>query len=139
MALARPTSAAMADSADLRAVLADLGRQEAARTAVVTYRSDMRGSARWLKDATGEDFAAAAIAPADVRDGKDFLQATRGRARATINRRPAARRKLLQWAVGEGRVTEPPTTSIKGSRASRASPGPGEARRRSPDPRGREG
>jgi site-specific recombinase XerD len=99
---------------DLDDFLADLARQEAAKKTVANYRSDLRGFARWLKDATGEDFAAAAITPTDVRDYKGFLQTTQGRAPATINRRLAALRTFFRWAIGAGRVGEDPTLQVRG-------------------------
>jgi site-specific recombinase XerD len=114
MAFYRSTPHPFIDSADLDDFLADLGRQEAAKKTIVNYRSDLVSFARWLKDSTGEDFAAAAVTPTDVRDYKAFLQTNQGCTPATINRRLAALRKFFQWAVGDGRVAENPTTQVKG-------------------------
>lgn len=114
MAFSRSIPRPLIDGEDLHAFLADLERQEAARKTVVNYRSDLLGFARWLKDSTGEEFSAAAITPTDVRDYKSFLQTTQRCTPATINRRLAALRKFFQWATGTGRVSENPTTRVKG-------------------------
>jgi site-specific recombinase XerD len=108
------TRSAPIANVDLTAFLVELARQEAAKKTIVNYRSDLLSFARWFHDATGEEFAAAAVTPTDIRDYKAFLQTTRGCAPATVNRRLAALRKFFQWAVSDGSSSENPTLSIKG-------------------------
>ena len=107
---------------DLIAFVADLRRQEVAAKTVASYQSDLTGFARWFTDSTGEDFAAAAVTPTDVRDYKAHLRTIRRRQAATVNRRLAALRRFFGWAKATGRIRELPTEGVTGVPSAPRSP-----------------
>src|SRR3954453_10245206 len=102
--------------------LTDLQRQEASPLTRRNYASDLDSFARWFRTSLGEELAAKAITPTDIREYRSFLLNVQGRKAATVNRRLAAIRKFCQWAHGTGRIRELPTEGVKGVASSPTAP-----------------
>jgi integrase/recombinase XerC len=94
--------------------LARLVQEEAAAKTIANYRSDLSLFARWFRETTGEEFAAAAVTPTDLRDYRSFLVTTKQSSPATVNRHLAALKRFFRFAHAMGWVTEDPTTVVKG-------------------------
>jgi integrase/recombinase XerD len=110
------------DYPDIAAFVAELGRQGMAAKTITTYTSDLVSFARWFADSTGEAFRAASVTPSDILDYKAHLRTVQRRQAATVNRRLAALRKFFLWAQGTGRITDVPTTAVKGVPAAPRAP-----------------
>src|ERR671927_757004 len=102
--------------------LTGLAREEAAAKTIANYRSDLGLSARRFRDTAGEDFAAQAVTPTDLRDYRAFLQTHKRAAPATINRHLAALKRFFRFALAKGWVNEDPTTVVKGVRQDQVAP-----------------
>lgn len=100
----------------------DLKRQEAAPKTVTNYRSDLVCFARWFRDSTPEPFSPGNITATDIRTYKSYLQTVAGCAPATINRRLAALRKFLHWAMAAKQVSENPAIAVKGVKSPQRGP-----------------
>jgi integrase/recombinase XerD len=94
--------------------LTRLAQEEAAAKTVANYKSDLGLFARWFRDTTGEDFAAAAITPTDLREYRSYLLTTKRSSPATVNRHLAALKRFFRFAQATGWVTEDPTLVVKG-------------------------
>jgi site-specific recombinase XerD len=98
--------------ADITAFLTDLARTTRAEKTWRAYRSDLGLFAQWLTQTTGDPFAAKTLTRVDVRDYKQHLLASQGRAAATVNRRLAAIRAFCAWARRQGLMADDPTEGI---------------------------
>jgi site-specific recombinase XerD len=107
---------------DIEAFVAEPRRQDASPATVRNYAADLNAFARWFRDALGEDFAARAVTPTDLREYRGFLRAVEHKQAATINRRLAALRKFFAWAKATGKIAELPTEQVKGVPASPRTP-----------------
>src|SRR4029453_10689235 len=76
--------------------LARLAQEEAAVKTIANYKSDLGLFARWFRDTTGEEFAAAAVTPTDLRDYRSSLLTAK------------------QSSPAQGWVPEDPTAAVKG-------------------------
>jgi integrase/recombinase XerC len=94
--------------------LSRLTHEEAAAKTVANYRSDLSLFARWFRDTTGEDFAAAAVTPTDLREYRAFLLTHKQSSPATVNRHLAALKRFFRYALAVGWVGEDPTSVVKG-------------------------
>jgi integrase/recombinase XerD len=94
--------------------LTRLAQEEAAAKTVANYKSDLGLFARWFRDTTGEDFAAAAVTPTDLRDYRAFLLTAKRSSPATVNRHLAALKRFFRYALAMGWVAEDPTAVVKG-------------------------
>lgn len=79
------------------------------------YLADLRAFAQWFEQVNGEPLTPAAVTPTDVRAYRRWLQ-RQGRKAATVNRRLAAVRAWLAWAVGEGIIQSNPADEVQGVR-----------------------
>src|SRR5262249_35055068 len=102
--------------------LARLAQEEAAAKTIANYQSDLGLFARWFRDSTGEEFAAAAVTPTDLRDYRSYLLTTKPASPATVNRHLAALKRFFRYAHAQGWVTEDPTTAVKGIQQVQVSP-----------------
>lgn len=107
-----PTVAGTDQPADITAFLTDLAKSAKGEQTFRAYRSDLNLFARWLTSTTGDPFAAKNLTRIDVRDYKQFLLATQGRAAATVNRRLAALRAFTAWARRQQLLADDPTAGI---------------------------
>src|ERR671935_1472609 len=107
---------------DITAFLAELRRVGMAEKTIATYATDCTMFARWFSDSTGEPFRATSVTPTDILDYKAHLRTVQRRQAATVNRRLAALRKFFLWAQATGRITEVPTSSVKGVSAAPRAP-----------------
>ena len=98
----------------MRLFLAELLRQELAAKTLISYRCDLVAFAAWFPMTAGQSFSAAAVAPTDIRQYRQYLQTVARRTPATINRHLATLRKFFVWAKGTGLVHDNPTEAIKG-------------------------
>src|SRR5215218_7575306 len=96
--------------------VARLAQEEAAAKTIANYQSDLSLFARWFRDTVGEDFAAAAVTPTDLRDYRSFLLTTKQSSPATVNRHLAALKRFFRYALAMGWVDEDPTAGVKGVR-----------------------
>jgi site-specific recombinase XerD len=94
--------------------LGRLVEEEAAAKTVANYKSDLSLFARWFRDTTGEEFAAAAATPTDLRDYRAYLLTTKQSSPATVNRHLAALKRFFRYALAMSWVTEDPTAAVKG-------------------------
>jgi integrase/recombinase XerD len=102
--------------------LGRLTQEEAAPKTVANYKSDLQLFARWFRDSTGEEFAATAVTPTDLRDYRAFLLTTKQAAPATVNRHLAALKRFFRYALARGWVAEDPTLVVKGVQQVQVSP-----------------
>src|SRR5215216_1485890 len=94
--------------------LTRLVQEEAAAKTIANYKSDLGLFARWFGDTVGEDFAAAAVTPTDLRDYRSFLLTTKQASPATVNRHLAALKRFFRYAHALGWIAEDPTVAVKG-------------------------
>jgi site-specific recombinase XerD len=94
--------------------LARLAQEEAAAKTIANYRSDLSLFARWFRDTVGEEFAAAAVTPTDLREYRAYLLTTKQSSPATVNRHLAALKRFFRFAHAQDWVTEDPTAAVKG-------------------------
>src|SRR5215217_6049893 len=94
--------------------LSRLVQEEAAAKTVANYKSDLGLFARWFRDTTGEEFAAAAVTPTDLRDYRSYLLTTKQSSPATVNRHLAALKRFFRFAHAQHWVAEDPTRVVKG-------------------------
>lgn len=91
-----------------------LAHEEAAVKTVANYKIDLGLFARWVRETTGEDFAAAVVTPTDLRDYRSYLLTTKRSSPATVNRHLAALRRFFRFALAQSWVSEDPTAVVKG-------------------------
>ena len=99
---------------ELDQFLTRLAQEEAAAKTIANYQSDLSLFARWFRESTGEDFAAAAVTPTDLRDYRAYVLTTKQSSPATVNRHLAALKRFFRFAHAQGWVTEDPTAVVKG-------------------------
>ncbi len=89
--------------------------QDRSIATVVGYLADLRAFARWFTQTNGEAPTPEAVTPTDVREYRGWLQ-RRGLKAATVNRKLAALRAWLGWALGQGRIEANPAAQVRGVR-----------------------
>lgn len=115
--LGRPRAGTVLDPQDaaLRGVLSEHSRR--------AYAGDFRDFARWLHPEAGDQASITAadlisLTVDDIATYRDYLRQDQKRATATVNRRLAAIRKLLQAAVDRGLRAENPAKAVRGYKLS---------------------
>ncbi len=79
------------------------------------YVRDLGHFARWFEQTNGETLAPERVTPSDVREYRAWLL-RRGLRAATVNRKLAAVRAWLDWAVAQGQISENPARRVPGVR-----------------------
>ena len=77
------------------------------------YTGALRDFAAWFAQSNGERFTPAAITQADVRLYRQYLQANRKLAPATVNRHLAALRAFARWAQDAGLIAHNPVNGVR--------------------------
>lgn len=77
------------------------------------YLSDVQQFARWFEQNNSEKFNLPAITPTDIREYREFLQATEKRKASTVNRKLAALSALMRWALQTNQIAVDPTEHVK--------------------------
>jgi integrase/recombinase XerC len=98
---------------ELDAFLAALRGREASAYTIAAYQRDLTGFATWFADHVGTACTLLTITPTDVRDFRTALRDQEHRAPATVNRKLAALRSFLQWAITTGRRADNPVATVK--------------------------
>src|SRR5215213_5214529 len=86
---------------EIEQFLARLAQEEAAAKTVANYKSDLSLFARWFRDTTGEEFAAAAVTPTDLRDYRSYLLTTKQSSPATVQTSPKSPSKGWGTSVAD--------------------------------------
>lgn len=86
------------------------------------YLSDVRQLARWFEKSNHETFNLPAVTPTDIREYRQFLQATEKQKASTINRKLASLSALMRWAIHSGQISTDPTENVKSIKQSVLAP-----------------
>lgn len=104
---------------DFAAYLREKDRSE---STITGYLRDLRLFAQWFHETNREDLTPEAVTPLDVREYRDHLVNHRKQSGATVNRKLAAVRAWLDWAVEGGLIEINPAKNIKGVKLGRPQP-----------------
>jgi site-specific recombinase XerD len=96
--------------------------QDRSERTISGYLRDLRLFAGWFRSVNGEEPTPEAITPLDVREYRGYLLNVEKQAGSTINRKLAAVRAWLAWAVSEGEIEISPAQAIKGVRLEQPKP-----------------
>jgi site-specific recombinase XerD len=80
------------------------------------YEYDICLFARWFQQTNGQDLTPATITAIDLREYKQYMLLQQKAKPATINRRLAAIRIYVRWAMSEKIISQNPIENIKGVR-----------------------
>jgi integrase/recombinase XerC len=101
----------MNDLIDLGEFLLAQGRSE---HTISGYLSDISHFTSWFENTYDQTLTPQLITSADVHQYKHHLQTVHNAAAATVNRRLAALRAYIYWAINTGQIQHNPLTGIKG-------------------------
>ncbi|MCP4542436.1 MAG: tyrosine-type recombinase/integrase [Chloroflexi bacterium] len=90
-----------------------LEKQDSSPRTVSAYTADLAHFARWFTQTNGVPLTPEMVTPTDVREYRQWMQAVRGLAPATINRRIASLRAYATWARSTGLIAGDPTEGVK--------------------------
>ncbi|MCJ7662084.1 MAG: tyrosine-type recombinase/integrase [Anaerolineales bacterium] len=109
----------MSDFTDLGDFLSAQGRSE---HTISGYLSDIAHFSSWFEITNGEHLTPQGLTSSDVQQYKLYLQTVQNAAAATINRRLAAIRAYIFWAINSGKIRHTPLIGIKGVGEQKNSP-----------------
>jgi site-specific recombinase XerD len=90
-----------------------LMRSDLASTTIVNYLADMRTFARWHTEVRGVESSLWTLTRDDIQEYCHYMQAKKGWAPATINRRLQAVRKFYSFAMDMGLMENNPASEVK--------------------------
>jgi len=93
-----------------------LVEQDRKKMTIRSYENDICLFARWFQQTNGQELTASTITAIDVREYKQFMLLQQKAKPATINRRLAASRMYIKWALSEKIINYNPIENIKGVR-----------------------
>lgn len=109
----------MSDFTDLGDFLFAQGRSE---HTISGYLSDITHFSTWFENTNGHTLTPQRFTSADVHQYKHHLQTVQNAAAATVNRRLAALRAYIYWAINTGQIQHNPLIGIKGVGEQKNSP-----------------
>lgn len=77
------------------------------------YIRDLRAFYRWFELTNGKACEVREITPSDIREYRQYMQLQLRLAASSVNRRLAAIKAFLRWAVESGKITGNPANNIK--------------------------
>lgn len=99
-----------------------LRTRDRSESTIQGYLRDLQFFVDWFELTNGEALTPGTVTPLDVREYRGFLLNVEKQRAATVNRRLAAVRSWLTWAVDAGKIENSPAQGIKGVRISRSEP-----------------
>lgn len=99
-----------------------LVRSDLASTTIVNYLADLRAFARWHAEVKGVESSLWTLTRDDIQEYCHYMQAQKGWAPATINRRLQAVRKFYSFAMDIGLIENNPASEVKLISASGSDP-----------------
>jgi len=109
----------MSDFTDLGEFLLAQGRSE---HTISGYLSDISHFSTWFESTNGKHLTPQRLTSSDVQQYKLYLQTVQKAAAATVNRRLAAMRAYIYWAINSGQIQHNPLIGIKGVGEQKNSP-----------------
>lgn len=86
------------------------------------YKRNLEDFKRWFEGTNGEGCQAEKIAPADIREYRQYLQVQKRLSGASVNRSISALKAFLRWAKESGKIAANPADGIKLVRKQKLSP-----------------
>lgn len=91
-----------------------LDSQGLSKHTVSGYLSDISNFTAWFENTHSQTISPQLLTSTDIRQYKHYLQTVQNAAAATVNRRLAALRAYIHWAINTGQTQHNPLIGIKG-------------------------
>lgn len=91
-----------------------LDSQGLSKHTISGYLSDISHFTTWFENTHSQTISPQLLTSTDIRQYKHYLQTVQNAAAATVNRRLAALRSYIHWAINTGQTQHNPLTGIKG-------------------------